>query len=295
MRWLIAILLCLSLPSCGEPPKEQIAFLRLSSGFWQLWTMNPDGSEQKQVTQTPVDKVHAAWRPASSEILYHNQMGESYLLDTTTGRERPVLEGIVTHNASWNVEGERLAFSVQAWGPPLSSLWVSDLEGADKRKIADRIMDAVGPAWLSHDVIVHKSTQFDFNRGFADEFWELALHLENAQRQIPYDDEPLKLDLAVVTVSVEQAEDEVGKLAYSSLRSGFFEIWTFDLRTKKPRQLTHLEAYAGAPSWSPDGRSLAFDSNSSGNLHIYRINADGEGLVQLTKGDAPSVKPVWSH
>ena len=39
---------------------------------------------------------------------------------------------------------------------------------------------------------------------------------------------------------------------------------------------------------------IVFQSNRSGNWDIYRINADGSGLVQLTHSDADDQYPVWS-
>lgn len=37
------------------------------------------------------------------------------------------------------------------------------------------------------------------------------------------------------------------------------------------------------PSWSPDGKQIAFNSNLSGDHVMYIVNADGSGLVDLSK------------
>src|SRR6185369_417123 len=49
------------------------------------------------------------------------------------------------------------------------------------------------------------------------------------------------------------------------------------------------------PAWSPDSRQIVFESNREGKDAIYRINADGSGLVRLTPIDANSFQPSWSH
>lgn len=39
------------------------------------------------------------------------------------------------------------------------------------------------------------------------------------------------------------------------------------------------------PSWSADGKALVFGSNRSGGYQIWKVDADGTGLVQLTTDD----------
>jgi TolB protein len=49
-----------------------------------------------------------------------------------------------------------------------------------------------------------------------------------------------------------------------------------------------------APSWSPDGTRLAFESFRDGNFEIYVVNADGSNPVRLTNDTAGDSSPVWS-
>lgn len=49
------------------------------------------------------------------------------------------------------------------------------------------------------------------------------------------------------------------------------------------------------PSWSPDGRQLAFNSPGVGGVgDIWTINLDGTGLVNLTQTASPEARPDWS-
>ena len=60
------------------------------------------------------------------------------------------------------------------------------------------------------------------------------------------------------------------------------------------RQLTDASADHGLPSWSPDGRHIAFISDRGGNFGVYVMNADGSDVRQLTDGSANDVLPRWS-
>ena len=46
------------------------------------------------------------------------------------------------------------------------------------------------------------------------------------------------------------------------------------------------------PTWSPDGRKIAFVSDRAGKGEIYVMNADGSGKRRLTRNGAPDFGPA---
>ncbi len=48
------------------------------------------------------------------------------------------------------------------------------------------------------------------------------------------------------------------------------------------------------PEWSPDGRTILFESTLSGKYSIYTIAADGANLTQLTADTSNNSQPSWS-
>ena len=55
-----------------------------------------------------------------------------------------------------------------------------------------------------------------------------------------------------------------------------------------------LTAWISGPVWSPDGRTIAFESLRDGNGEIYVVNADGSGQRRLTRNPAHDFAPAWS-
>ena len=48
------------------------------------------------------------------------------------------------------------------------------------------------------------------------------------------------------------------------------------------------------PSWSPDGRKLAFMAQHDGAWQVYIIGANGARLTSLTSGSGTNLFPVWT-
>src|SRR5204862_7923158 len=62
---------------------------------------------------------------------------------------------------------------------------------------------------------------------------------------------------------------------------------------KNPAQLTD-GIYVDTPSWSPDGRLVAFNSVVGANSDIYAIGADGGAVRRLTTDPSAETTPSWS-
>jgi TolB protein len=57
--------------------------------------------------------------------------------------------------------------------------------------------------------------------------------------------------------------------------------------------LTSHVWFDGWPSWSPDGRRIAFSSNRSDAYQIYVMNADGSAVTRVVDSPYTDVRPQW--
>ena len=94
--------------------------------------------------------------------------------------------------------------------------------------------------------------------------------------------------LAVVvvlgTLAVVGYAIRAGRTPRDQPASPSYQIW----------QLTFDSGLQGEPSWSPDGRMVAFSSDRSGNLDIWIQAVDGGNPVQVTMSPSHDWQPDWS-
>lgn len=77
-----------------------------------------------------------------------------------------------------------------------------------------------------------------------------------------------------------------GTITFQSNRTGYYELYVIDGSECNIFQLTHDEANAGDPTWSPDGTKLLYPSNGI----LYMMNADGSDRHQIL-----SSAPAGNH
>jgi Tol biopolymer transport system component len=72
------------------------------------------------------------------------------------------------------------------------------------------------------------------------------------------------------------------------------DVWVMDLPSKRLHRLTTDPGLDFSPTWSPDGRRIAFRSDRRGNDEVFVMNADGTGQRNLTRNPASDYSPAWS-
>jgi TolB protein len=101
-------------------------------------------------------------------------------------------------------------------------------------------------------------------------------------------------------------DKQVDRIAFQRARergTHLYELWTLELLNGDARRLTQVAVSSTdailTPSWSPDGKKLAFATMSRpgaaiNDRDIWVVDADGSHRRRLTEGEAANFQPYWA-
>lgn len=85
------------------------------------------------------------------------------------------------------------------------------------------------------------------------------------------------------------------KVIFSSNRDGNHEIYEYNFEHGSQHRLTNRSQDDKWPTYSPDGRKIAFQSvMGAGNTEVFKMDKDGGNVIQLTSDPAADQMPAWS-
>ena len=77
-------------------------------------------------------------------------------------------------------------------------------------------------------------------------------------------------------------------------QGGNANIYTMDLRSRNTTRLTNSASIDTAPSYSPDGSKIVFESDRGGKQQLYVMSANGGAAQRISFGTGRYSTPVWS-
>jgi Tol biopolymer transport system component len=243
----------------------------------QLFTVKPDGSDVRQLTDFPDSGAwDAAWSPDSTKIAFVRRWGPN------KGR-------IYTMNAdgSGQRELDRLLHGTPAWLPDGKHLlvlrklrWTIVTPSGGTPRFAGMPGSGDSPCVFADGK--HVAFQASFGRTDGKEAIIVA-EIDGGPRKVrritPWQRMADKIDCSPDGTNIVFSAPQFGPPRSSN-------VYVVNADGSGLRQLTRSsggKVNNGANSWSPDGRKISFISNRDGEYGVYTMNADGSGVRKLTK------------
>ncbi|MEW5870834.1 MAG: DUF5050 domain-containing protein [Chloroflexota bacterium] len=134
-----------------SPDGSQIIFSSDRNGNWDLYVMNADGSDQRQLTSSPDWEVFPAWSPDDEWIVYSVRPANSRNVDVYVmrpdGSDQRRLTDIPGYDedAVWSPDGRYILFQTDRDGN--FELYVMNADGSDQHSLTKQRGDDYWPSW----------------------------------------------------------------------------------------------------------------------------------------------------
>jgi TolB protein len=267
--------------------ESKIYFVSDRSGHKEIWVMDYDGSNQRQITQLGSSALSPRVSPDGSRIAFSalTKTGWEimmYSLDLNRMVSFPRAGG-TNLSPAWSGDGTKLAFSSSRGGGP--QIYVSDASGGNARRLTNNRGPDVSPVWNRKT-----GAQIAFVSGQTGlpQVYTMEADGTNQQRIT---------DQGYAVSPAWAPNGQFVSLAwirkYGPGEPGSRDIYLMDIASKQWVQLTHDGGANDSPSWSPDGRHIVFQSSRSGKEEIWMMLADGTKTRQLTF-TGRNTQPNWS-
>ena len=256
----------------------RISFSLFAGGSDEIYTMNPDGSDQRQITSTTGDNFDADWSPSGARFAFtstRDVTSTNLFAMNADGSNQVRLTGPGGLNAepSWSPDGAKIVY-VTAVGTG-RALMTMNADGSNKTQITGTLPFATAPVWSPG--------------GTSIAFAMVSGSNLDVYRINPNGSGLTRLTTAAGNDDAPTWSPDGTKLAFTTLREGQSKIYSMNADGTAQTRLTNDPVPDHRPAWSPDGKKIAFDRAGGGVAGMYVMNADGSAQTKISETDGGGV------
>jgi hypothetical protein len=282
----------------------RIAFVSDRSGNREIYTMNQDGSDVRQLTFNPASDETPAWSPAWTRLAFQSDRGGNWDIFST----RAECEGTSTSGdecdlwqltadladdmlPAWSPDGRSIAFVSTRDGNP--EIYVMDQDGGNPRRLTFNPTGDWRPTWMPDS----KHILFTSDRGGNNDIY--SIEVPPADALAPSAERDLQPIVTGPSDDRDPAMGDWGRLVFLSDRDGVMKAYRQDMKTPyaSPQPINDNQEPEGHPTPIDDaGYAVLVTLNHSGATNIYRTGyvSEYEALTQGSSFDGhPAWGPVW--
>ena len=250
----------------------------------EVYIADYDGENQRRVTTDRKLNITPEWSPDARSIAYtsyRRTVPNIFISNIFQG----TLEELTTNAGNnflpaWSPDGTRLCFMSTRDGNP--ELYVVNRDGSNLRRLTNHPSIDTSPTWSPSGTEI----AFTSDRSGSPQIYVIGADGLGGVRRISsegYADRPT------------WSPAPYNEIAFAARTGPGFDIKVIDLATGQLRQLTFGEGSNESPTYSPNGRHLAFMSTrGAGKSQIYTIGRDGKNVRQVTRV-GNNQQPNWSR
>ena len=285
-------------PPAGSPAGS-------ASGSYNVWVLTLATGQLTEITHEAVlsNAYYPTWTPDGSHVTY---VDSTHAIDSVAADGQGSVQTLYTnpsmtlYSPTYSPDGKNIAYVGQGSagsgaptsvnGGPLTQLFVNGQAVSGNEDVF-----AFPAPWLSNDTVVYAAngkiwqrnvttgavTNIPFSARVA--FGRAAYPMKSYN----FSSTAKQKAVGIVSPALSPNGQQVAFVALN-------QVWLMTIG-QKPHALTHDQFFKADPTWSPDGKSLAYSTDSDGSMAIFIRNLQTGATRKLTPPFAgPEVQLAWS-
>ncbi|HXK05470.1 MAG TPA: hypothetical protein VMS37_23905 [Verrucomicrobiae bacterium] len=261
-----------------------IYFTSNRTGHKEIWVMDFDGKNQRQITHFNSITQYPSVSPDGTKIAFTSWVHVQpaiFVFSVDPVRDLRFYNQTASVNGtpSFTPDGKQIIYMSAAGG--CCGIFIANLDGRGFRRISSSASIDTEPkvSPKGNDIV------FVSGRSGPQQLYRMNMDGADMERLTPGNGEASNPSWHPNGLMIAFAWTQ-------GFATGNFNIFTMDVATRKYDQLTHSEGRNENPSWAPDGAHLAFSSTRSGGKQIWTMLANGTQPQRLTSVGT-NENPVW--
>ena len=277
--------------ACVAPVDAVITFSSLRDGNWEIYLMNDDGSNPRNLTSNSAKDMRPMTSRDGNRIVFTSDRDGSNdvwtMLNDGSAPKNLTPNGANEDRPNWFPDGSKIAFVSDREGN--DELYVMDADGSNVMRLTNNDARDTHPA-VSPD---GSKIAFVSDRDGSDDIWVMNADGSGTP-------ERLTTSAAADTAADQRPawSPDGSEIAFQTDRDGNQEIYVMGADGSNPTNITNQSgAHDAEPAFSPDGNRIAFTSDrDGGEFDVWVMDADGTNATNLTPdSDATDEDPAWEN
>ena len=260
-----------------SPTEDLIAFHMDNGDGRNIYLINANGTNMKQLTFSKGDNAAPFWSPDGTKIGFHSKRDGDWDLfimnkDGSDVKRITDSQGDDYFPASWSPNGNEVVFMSNRDGD--FDVYRIDINTQKTVQLTnDPGIDGV-PSWSNDgQSILFHSTRHE---GYNFQVYQMDVSGKNVERLVTSrlhsfmaQESPVNGNLVIyLSGDVKNKYDN-------------WEIMLLDRSSGEHKNLTNHASYDFKPSWSPDGKQIVFTSRREGVNHLYIMTLENQRVRKI--------------